>query len=101
MKLNAYGKIYDVMVKTETYVNNNNLAVIVYETDDEYYPFAFLTINTDVKLPKNMAFVDINNCEWAEEFIKDNELGEPANYYNTSGYVDYPLYKFDLEKVNG
>ena len=100
MKLKRYGKTYDVYLKKDKYINNQNLAIVIFEKDDDYYPFAFLTVNTEIPLPKNLAFVDVNNCEWAEEFIQENELGKPTENYTTSGFVDYPLYEFDLYKVS-
>ena len=27
-------------------------------------------------IPRNMAYIDTNNCPWAEEFLKDNNLAE-------------------------
>lgn len=61
-----------------------------------------------VNLPDNIVplidtscqFVDVNNVDIAEEFIEETELGIPVGITQRSGYVEYPLYKFDLSKTN-
>jgi putative membrane protein len=45
------------------------------------------------------AFVDTNNCPWAEKFISDNKLGKPTGIKAASGYCVYPQYRFDMEKL--
>ena len=64
--------------------------------------YAVITTNIDdsnIFCDESHAFVDTNNCPWAEEFIKQNKLGEPLDYYGQSGYCLYPLYTFDIEKL--
>ena len=43
--------------------------------------------------------IDTNNCEWAEKFIKENELGTPTGIMGYSGFCEYPLYLFDTSKI--
>lgn len=88
---------YTVYGKTHSYIENRNLAIQLYDAQD-HSPFARLTVNLGWKLPENQAFVDTNNCPWAEKFIKENGLGKPLNKFESSGYCDYPLYEFNLEK---
>ena len=54
-----------------------------------------------IPLPSFVQAVDINTCPWAEEFIKTNKLGIPCGVTITSGYCEYPLYIFDLDKLEG
>ena len=69
--------------------------------------FANLTVNIDAPCPEYCAYVDTNNLSTAEEFIKDNELGEFSGFTAVSGYHEYPLYTFDpdgmrcYEQING
>ena len=89
---------YNVTIETSRYCYKNNLAIgLVTETGA---PFAILTVNlAEWRLPNDKAFVDTNNCPWAEKFIADNKLGKPTGITGTSGYCTYPQYRFDMEKL--
>ncbi len=87
----------DVTIETATYANNGNLAIQLWCEDG---PFATLTVNLSKKCKPNCAFVDINNCPWAEEFISRYSLGIPTGNMQTSGFCCYPEYEFDLDAVN-
>lgn len=97
MKVRCYGETYNVEAFSLTYRNNGNYAVVLRETDG--MPFATLTVNFDDELPEGMAFVDTNNCPFAEEFIAENGLGEPTGAFHQSGYCEYPLYRFYTDKI--
>ena len=47
----------------------------------------------------NEQFIDINNCPWAADFIKQYGLGEPTGISQMSGFCEYPLYRFDMDTV--
>lgn len=99
MKVNCYGKSYGVSVTKSAYRDNNSLAVLLTCTDEDCYgePFAVLTVNLcDGMANEEYAYVDTNNCPWAEEFIKENNLGTPTGLMGYSGYCSYPLYLFSL-----
>ena len=76
---------------------NGNLAVMVMEGCEVYCK---LTVNLDIKLPKNMAFVDVNNLD--EKFINQFKnvmrpvMKNGKQVTRQSGFVTYPLYKFNL-----
>lgn len=89
---------YDVSIEISTYYCGDNLAISLITEDGE--PFAILSVNLpEWTLPNNIAFVDTNNCPWAEKFIADNKLGRPTGMTGTSGYCTYPLYRFYMEKL--
>lgn len=89
---------YDVNIHKTAYRNNGALAIVLDSPTEG--PFATLTVNLDgPKPPANYAFVDTNNCPWAEAFIKANKLGKPIGMVGYSGYCQYPLYEFDLSKL--
>ena len=88
---------YDVEIRKQKYYDNKNLAIDLFDPVEG--PFARLTVNLGVKLPENMAYVDTNNCRWAEEFIEENGLGKPTGDFGASGYCVYPLYEFYLDKM--
>lgn len=100
MKVRAYGKTYEVTPYRRKYWVDGSLAILLVE-DKTMEPFATLTVNlgSDHGFGKEYQFVDVNNCEWAEQFIKDNNLGAPTGGYAQSGYCSYPLYKFNLSKL--
>lgn len=80
------------------YMDNNTLAVCLYTEDGE--PYADLTVNLEDSMANcEMAYVDTNNCPWADNFIKDNGLGEPTGKVGKSGFCTYPLYKFNLDMM--
>ena len=99
LKLKAYGRTYKVLVEVNSYVSNDNLAIQLVNVKNRE-PFATLTVNLDIKLPSNFAFVDTNNCPWAEEFIRENNLGSFVGHCEQSGYCFYPLYVFHLNSSN-
>lgn len=88
---------YDVSLKKSKYSSNGNLAIQMFESDG--MPFATLTVNLGKKLKDDLAYVDTNNCPWAETFIEKNGLGEPTDRIGQSGFCFYPQYKFDLSKI--
>lgn len=82
---------------------NNVLAIELLTMEKESY--AVITVNIPdavffIDIPNNYSFVDINNCPWAEDFIIEHELGVPTGEMFRSGYVRYPLYEFNLNKLN-
>lgn len=87
----------DVTIETANYANNGNLAIQLWCEDG---PYATLTVNLNHKCKSNCAFVDINNCPWAEEFIAQYGLGVPTGNMQASGWCIYPEYEFDLDEVN-
>lgn len=101
MTITAYGKTYEVrLIKNKYYNGNLAISVDYYDIDfHAWMPFATLTVNLDFEyLENDEAYIDTNNCEWAEEFIRENELGTLTDDVARSGFCVYPKYKFDLTK---
>ena len=87
----------EVTIELGKYGTNNSLAISLWCDEG---PFARLTVNLPgAKPPIPYAYVDTNNCPWAVEFIKKYKLGEDTDMLGHSGYCSYPLYKFDLERL--
>ena len=96
LEITEYGNTYRVYTVIDTYEMYKNLYVgLICPTEG---PFADLTVNI-AKLPAGHAAVDVNNCPWAEKFIKDNHLGEATGEMLESGFCCYPTYKFDMEML--
>lgn len=103
MNIQMYGDVYRInRIELQKYANNSNLAIQLY-CDNEGFeePFAMLTVNllNRDRLNENMAYVDTNNCPWAEDFIKEYNLGKNTGKTLASGYCIYPLYEFNLNEL--
>ena len=96
MKAKTSFGTYEVEVMRETYIQNKNTCMQLY--DVEGMPFATLTVNID-ELPKDYACIDTNNCPWAERFMKENDLGTPTDLRMRSGFCTYPVYRLNLDKI--
>lgn len=67
---------------------------------DDGIPYATLTVNLK-KVPDGYAYVDTNNLPFAEEFINRYKLGKYVVGQDAiSGFCVYPLYHFDMDKLN-
>ena len=93
----AWGENHKVEIRKSSYVTNGNLALSLLEINEG--PYATLTVNLDETLPMNQAYVDTNNCAWAETFIHMNKLGVHTGKFKVSGFCTYPLYEFNLENL--
>lgn len=96
--ITEYGDYTVTLEKREYY--NGNLAIRMITEDDEV--FATMTVNLgeeDDVLPKDQAYLDVNNLPEIEDFVVKNKLAEPMEIVRQSGYVVYPLYKFNLEEL--
>lgn len=98
MKLKLHGNEYEVTPIRAEYSANGSLAVMLEETETGE-SFAVITVNLMYPLDKDKAFVDTNNCPWAEDFLVKNKLAKPCGVMAPSGFCTYPLYKFNLNKI--
>lgn len=110
-RLSKTGRTYPVTLQFSKYTCNDKLAVQLIEASAPWSPFATLTVNLpDIPMEalqmwfgsnmpdlNTLAFVDTNNCPWAEEFLKDNNIAEDTRIMMPSGFCSYPLYKFNLD----
>ena len=81
-----------------TYKSNSQLAVIAYTEDGE--PYADITVCLpEFKLKPNDQFVDTNNLPGIDEWLEENGLAKYLGVCGCSGYCEYPLMKFNTEKL--
>lgn len=97
MKVKTFYGEYEVSIETARYVNGN-LAIQLYDKEDGC-PFASVTTNLDTILAENWAFIDTNNCPWAEDFLTEYDLGKPTGYAMPSGFCIYPIWEIDIDKL--
>ena len=93
-----YATYKNCYVVLNHYVADNTLCVELVNLTDG--PIARLTVCLiDGDCQPNEAYIDTNNCPWAEQFIKDNKLGEPRGELAKSGFCTYPLYRFNMDEL--
>ena len=89
----------NVYLRISKYAVPGNLAIRMICADSEWEePFATLTVNLDVKLPANQAYIDTNNLRTAFDFVMEYKLGELIGF-GQSGFCTYPLVEFNLDEV--
>ena len=98
--------IIEVCVGYDTYSNNNSLAVLLLSRGEEncseqnisnnYELFGVITVNlmSSAGIPADEQYVDVNNYPQIENWLIDNNLASPLGKTETSGRVNYPLYRF-------
>lgn len=79
------------------YAVNNNLALLLYE-DGELY--SDITVNLGVCLPDDMAYLNVNNMSSKTiKMLEDNKIFKRTRKKMQSGFVTYPLCKFNMKKI--
>lgn len=101
---NEFGEV-DIKLYVSTYHDGGALAVGMFalEEDGEYWPYADLTVRipmTPLENPKTDACLNTNNLPNVEAFVKEYQLGVPTGVVMNSGYCKYPVYRFDLERLD-
>lgn len=86
---------------TDTYAINGNICVGIWcKEGDCIEPFANLTVNLDLPLIKNTAFIDVNNLDARLICcLEENGFIKKLKVTRRSGYVTYPLYRLNLDKI--
>lgn len=93
-----YGIYKDCHFVKGNYKANDSVALEIWNEEDG--PIATLTVCLpNFPQQKNESFLDINNCPWAENLVKELGIAEFTGQMMPSGYCSYPLYEFDMEKV--
>lgn len=79
-----------------SYTNNDQLAILLYTKDWEYY--SDLSVFVQPFEYQNYMAVDVNNLPTAEEFIQKYNLWELVDYVH-SWFVTYPIYSMNMEEL--
>ena len=102
LKLNSYGKEFDIYITIDEYIENDNLYIGMITTSEGYpEPFGDLTVNIGIKCEENCSYIDINNnipdiIQW----LVNNNLGMTTGDTDWSGYTQYPKFEFNMEELN-
>lgn len=98
LNIELYGETFKVKPYRCKYAANDSLAVIL--LDEEGEDFDTITVNlSNYSQSEDTAFVDTNNCSYVEKFLKRHKIAKPVGIHGQSGFCSYPLYKFDLSKL--
>jgi len=103
-KIHFGGTGHEIVVENKlrfvalNYQKTGTLAVVAFEENGE--PYADITVCLGEALMPGFAYVDTNDCPWAEKLLVQTGLAKPARNGATkqSGYCTYPLYEFDMSK---
>ena len=100
------GKNITVRFNKGTYLDNGNTYIGFYgrnddEGNDYFEPWGNVTVNLDVVLPKDVAFIDVNNCD-KNIILEMEKCGYIRHTGNVmpSGFVTYPLCEIDEDFLN-
>ena len=93
-----YGNYKVDFLSANTYRADDSPAITAWSMEDG--PIATITVCLDdSRLEPNQSYVDTNNCPWAPEWIEENGLGRNTGKRARSGYCTYPLYEFDMLRI--
>ena len=68
-------------------------------SDDDIYPYMYVTICLSRKLKPNEAYVDTNDNAGIDRWLEKNGIAEFTEEYGQSNHCTYPLMRFDLTKI--
>lgn len=81
------------------YKHGNTLALEVHSR--MYGPMAKITINIKSTMAdETSAFLNTNACPEVEDLVESLGIGQFSGVIGRSGYCLYPLYEFDMAKID-
>ena len=84
-----------VYLEKKTYSNNESIAILMYNMDDE--PYGAVTVNLCHPLQSDeLAFVDENNIPGIGKWLERNHIALSLCMKARSGFCEYPLYMFTI-----
>ena len=101
LELEWEGKKVPLELQVRAYYCGGALALMLADwTSGEPEPWADLTVNLGEPDKKDCAFVDVNKLgQDILPWIEQNGLGRPTGRSQRSGFVVYPEYRFDSERL--
>ena len=101
LKLPWDGKTISLDCQVRSYYNNGNLALLLQDWNNgEPEPWGDLTVNLGISLDQDCAFVDVNNLgQEILPWLENEGLAKPTGRTQQSGFVSYPEYRFNREKL--
>ena len=95
-----WGSTEQVQIQINQYMNNGCIYIGLVTNEEGYpEPYGDMTVNLPGKAPDYCGYIDLNNMPELERFIADNDLGEFTGLTKRSGFCEYPLYLFNVDKL--
>ncbi len=83
----------------QQYTNGAMFIGLMCNEDGYEEPFGNVTVNFPVATPNYCGYLNVNNMPDIEKFITDNDIGEFTGFTQRSGFCEYPLYLFNVDKL--
>lgn len=101
LELNTqWGSTEKVELEINQYRNNGCLSIGLIAVGEEYSePYGDMTVNLNGRVPDYCGYVDMSNMPELAEFIEKNDIGEVTGLTARSGFNEYPLYLFHVDKL--
>lgn len=95
-----YGGDTEVKLNIQQYMGNGRIYIGLISEEDGYpEPYADVTVNIDDFAMDYCGYLDTNNLSNVEKFITENDLGEFTGFIGRSGFCEYPLYMFNVDRL--
>lgn len=94
----TFGIYHDAYLRVSRYLADNSLFVAAWSHSEDALVNLTVCLG-DMGLAEDEAYVDINNYPEVLETIADLKIGVPTGEVRRSGYVTYPVVRFNLEKL--
>ena len=92
-----YATYKDCFFLVSRYIFDESLAISIWNKEDG--PIVNLTRYLG-DAGEDEAYLDVNNAPWSIGLVTELGIAKPLEKVTRSGFVIYPLYKFDLEKLD-
>ena len=101
LELEWYGEKIPLELQARSYYNGGALALLLVDwTTGEPEPWEDLTVNLGANMEKDCAFINVNHLgNGILPWIEQNGLGKPTGRIHRSGFVEYPEYRFNSERL--
>lgn len=89
---------YELRLIKDRYSNDGSLAVVAVKADGSVFCDVTKSIQ-ETGANETKAYVNVHSCPWLPEFLERNGIAKPTGIVKQSGFPCYPLYEFDLTKL--
>ncbi len=93
-------KIIKVGLEINCYTNNRCIYIgLTTGSGESLQLYADVTVNLAGKAPDYCGYLNNNNLPQLKEFIETNGIGEFTGLTKQSGFCEYPLYLFQVDRL--
>lgn len=101
LEMSWMGEKTSLELQVRSYYSGGNLALLLVDwSQGDPQPWGDLSVNLGKSIAKDCAFIDVNNLgNDILSWIEKNGLGSPTGRNEQSGFVVYPEYRFNPERL--